>query len=102
MHVDTNISEKDGENLNLQDPRVVDTLEQQINSAMERSSLALIRQTQQDHADIFGFGEDLRAKHSSYWKTVVRDKPGWEKIYPNLKVEIHSTSRVHRMGMKDE
>ncbi|KPV43703.1 Ger(x)C family spore germination protein [Alicyclobacillus ferrooxydans] len=102
MHVDTNLSEKDSESLNLQDPKTIADIRQAIKSNLEQGCLQLIQQTQATHSDIFGFGESFRGTHPGYWKRTIKSKQGWERVYPTLKVQLETTSRVHRMGMKDK
>lgn len=101
MHVDANVAENDSRALNLQDPRVLEDIRNEMNRNMQAGCLQLIAQTQKKGSDIFGFGENLRAKHSDYWSQHVKNKQGWEKLYPRLKVQIEVSSRIHRMGMKD-
>jgi spore germination protein KC len=102
MHIDTNVTESDDSSVDLQDPKVIQELVREINRNIAQGCLQLIQETQKNHADIFGFGENIRAKNPQYWQSKVKNKAGWEQIYPSLKVQIEVSSRVHRMGMKDE
>ncbi|QSO46013.1 Ger(x)C family spore germination protein [Alicyclobacillus mengziensis] len=102
MHVDATITESDSSRINLQDPTVIDTLQNVINKNVETSCLQLIQETQKNKADIFGFGENFRAKHPRFWQSRIKNKAGWEEVYPSLKVQIKVSSRIHRMGMKDQ
>lgn len=102
MHVDTNVSESDDSRINLQDPKVINMITNEINKNIENSCLQLIQETQKNKADIFGFGENIRAKHPRFWQNHIKNKAGWEAVYPSLKVQIKVSSRIHRMGMKDQ
>ncbi|MBW4084063.1 Ger(x)C family spore germination protein [Paenibacillus sp. S150] len=62
----------------------------------------LIRQTQRDHADIFGMGEIIRAHHPAYWKQNVHGKNDWEDhIYSTVTLDINFTLHLRRVGLKE-
>lgn len=46
-------------------------------------------------ADIFGFGEIIHQKHPREWQEIKND---WDKIFPDLDVEILVNAKVRRSG----
>jgi len=60
----------------------------------------LIKKTQKDGSDIFGFGEYLRAKKPAYWNSRIRTKEAWQEEYKTLTAEITCDVNIRRTGMK--
>ncbi len=60
----------------------------------------LIADTKRMKADIFGFGEYVRALAPKYWKEHVRSNSRWSEQYHSLDIEIHINYKVRRVGMK--
>ncbi|MGN7762714.1 Ger(x)C family spore germination protein [Paenibacillus sp. 22594] len=60
----------------------------------------LIRQTQKDHADIFGMGEIIRAHHPAYWRQHIHNKSDWEELYGSITVDFNLTLHLRRVGLK--
>ncbi|WP_379155300.1 Ger(x)C family spore germination protein [Paenibacillus sp. sgz5001063] len=60
----------------------------------------LIQQTQKDHADIFGMGEIIRARHPAYWKQHIHNKNDWEELYGSITVDINLELHLRRVGLK--
>lgn len=100
IHIDANVAGKDQDGFSLQDPRVIQAIRQNLNRTLKESCLAFIQKTQENRSDIFGFGENIRAKHPLYWRNHIGSKAKWEEWYPHLKVEINVRSRIHRLEMK--
>ena len=46
-------------------------------------------------ADIFGFGEAVHQEYRRQWKDM---EPQWEKIFPQIKLEIKVDSQIRRIG----
>lgn len=55
---------------------------------------------QEKGVDVFGFGEYLRAKNSSYWNGKIITKERWQEAFKNITVEVNVNSRIRRIGMK--
>jgi spore germination protein KC len=51
-------------------------------------------------SDIFGFGEQVRAKKPGFWRKHVKNKEGWEAMYADIKVDVNVECRIRRIGMK--
>lgn len=50
------------------------------------------------NADIFGFGEIIHQKHPKEWQEIKND---WDKIFPDLDVEILINAKLRRSGSLD-
>lgn len=60
-----------------------------------------IKMTQAKGADIFGFGELIRAKKPSYWNSKIRTKERWQEMYKEKAAfDFHVTVRARRVGMR--
>lgn len=97
-HVDGAIREKAGGRLNLGSLGQVQALEHAIACSIEQDVMRLVHKTQKDGSDIFGFGEQIRARMFSYWKGNVQTKQDWEKLYPTLPVQVEATVNIRRVG----
>ncbi|MDF2725946.1 MAG: spore gernimation protein GerC [Paenibacillus sp.] len=60
----------------------------------------LIKQTQEKGADIFGFGEYVRAKEPKFWNEHVKTKEGWQVMYKDVPIEVNLKVKIRRIGMK--
>ncbi|REE67669.1 spore germination protein KC [Paenibacillus taihuensis] len=60
-----------------------------------------IEMTQAQGADIFGFGELIRAKRPSYWNRKIRTKANWQEMYKEKATfDFHLTVKARRIGMR--
>lgn len=79
---------------------------EKIEDALERSATKLMhnfcRRTQQDHSDIFGFGEYVRAHHPGFWKQHIHQKSDWEQMYANIPISIKLSVSIRRTGLKSK
>ncbi|WP_039838182.1 Ger(x)C family spore germination protein [Paenibacillus sonchi] len=82
-------------------PASLHEIEQEFNKNVQTLIHNLIRQTQKDHADIFGMGEIIRAHHPAYWKEHIHDKDDWEKLYDSVTVNINLALHLRRVGLKE-
>ncbi|MEC2132312.1 Ger(x)C family spore germination C-terminal domain-containing protein [Brevibacillus centrosporus] len=60
----------------------------------------LIKQTQAKSADIFGFGEYVRAMEPQYWNQKVKTKERWQEMYKDITVDLQVNIEIRRVGMK--
>ncbi|OAB40366.1 Ger(x)C family spore germination protein [Paenibacillus antarcticus] len=60
----------------------------------------LIKKTQKDKSDIFGFGEYVRAHERSFWNKSIQEKRDWENMYADMSVTIKVKVNIRRVGMK--
>jgi spore germination protein KC len=60
----------------------------------------LIKKTQKDGSDIFGFGEYVRATQPAYWNREIKSKEKWESMYQDITVDVNITVKIRRIGTK--
>lgn len=97
--IEGDLREKSNENLTLT-KETIKKLEQSIEKDGKIGFEKLIHQTQKDGCDIFGFGEDVRAFHSSYWNREIKTKQKWEDMYREMSVEVSLRINIRRIGTK--
>lgn len=68
---------------NLDDSKAKKELEEKIAESMRKDLLRLLHYLQTVGADPIGFGEMIRTKHNTYWKSVE-----WRKIYEDVKFSV--------------
>jgi spore germination protein KC len=93
--VDGNIEEKTGR-------KAVDQLIPQITAEASKMVVEdqrkLVDKMKQLDADIFGFGEEIRATKPTYWAKI-RTKEQWAKEFPKIPVRFHARVYIRRSGM---
>jgi spore germination protein KC len=99
IHNEGNLLEKSNEQVQLT-PEIITRIESEMNKQTLTNYEKLIRKTQQKGSDIFGFGEHVRAKESSYWNKEIRTKEKWEEMYREIDVNLQVTFSVRRVGGK--
>lgn len=99
IHNEGNLLEKSNEMVQLS-PTVIAKIEKQLSANAPETYGKLIRMTQQKGADIFGFGEHVRARIPGYWNKEIGTKEKWEEIYRTIKVDVEVTNNVRRVGGK--
>ncbi|WP_240040986.1 Ger(x)C family spore germination protein [Paenibacillus ginsengarvi] len=99
IHNEGNLKEKSNEEVQLS-PEVISEIEKNMSKYTPDYYKKLIRKTQQKGADIFGFGEYVRAKQPSYWNKEIGTKDKWEELYKHIKVEVQVTNSIRRVGGK--
>ncbi|WP_261306196.1 Ger(x)C family spore germination protein [Paenibacillus andongensis] len=97
--IEGDLREKSNENLTLT-KETIKKLEQSIEKDGKIGFEKLIHQTQKDGCDIFGFGEDVRAFHPSYWNREIKTKQKWEEMYREMSVEVSLRINIRRIGTK--
>ncbi len=94
-----NILEKSNDQVELND-KVIKEIEQELSKRATKAYVALIKKTQQQGSDIFGFGELIRAKKWQYWNREIKTKENWQKMYKELTYDITVETHIRRVGMK--
>jgi spore germination protein KC len=100
VHLDMNIIEKSSEAFQIGGPDVIQQIQKRLTEASEKGQLNMIKKTQEKGADIFGFGEYVRAKFPSYWNQEIKTKSRWEEMYKKVTFDNHVTMNIRRVGMK--
>ncbi|MFC5446913.1 Ger(x)C family spore germination protein [Paenibacillus aestuarii] len=97
--IEGNIREKSNESVKLSHD-VIQLMERQLEQDAVKMYQDFIHRTQEKGADIFGFGEHIRSRQWRYWDEQIKTKEQWEKMYPDLKVDIQVKVQIRRVGMK--
>ncbi|HHV64330.1 MAG TPA: Ger(x)C family spore germination protein [Peptococcaceae bacterium] len=74
----------------------IEYFENEKKSVIKNEVMAAISKAQELNADIFGFGEAIYRKYPKQWKEL---EENWDKIFPELEVEIIVEARVKRSGV---
>jgi spore germination protein KC len=99
IKIEGNLLEKSNEAVRLS-PEIILQIEKQESIDARKAYLALIKETQAKGADIFAFGEQIRAKHPKYWDQEIKTKEKWQEMYKELSVEVKADIKIRRVGMK--
>ncbi|RFU66391.1 Ger(x)C family spore germination protein [Peribacillus saganii] len=83
-------------------PKAINSIEEQFSKGIEKEIKQLIKKTQKDQSDIYGFGEHFRAKEPNYWKENVRTLEDWHREYENLTVQVDCKTDIRLVGMKSK
>lgn len=98
--IDLNIEEKMNERFPINTSEMIRKIEQEDEKWSAKFHEGLIKQTQLKGADIFGFGEYVRAKQSKFWNEHVKTKEKWQEMYKDISVDVNVDVRIRRVGMK--
>jgi len=79
---------------------VIDAIEKQIEKQDIKRYKELISMTQTAGADIFGFGEYIRARLPEYWNEHIQTSDHWIEQYRKLHVDVELDVHIRRVGMK--
>ena len=99
IHVEGNLREKTDVKIPLNESMLKD-IEKDIEKNAKQAIEDFIKKTQEKGADIFGFGEYVRAKKPGYWNREIRTKKQWQDMYKEATVEIAVDYKIRRVGMK--
>jgi spore germination protein KC len=97
-----NIEEKNSDTIPIDNSKILEEIARENERSITELLIGLIQKTQKKESDIFGFGELVRAKEPSYWKSHVKSPEQWGEIYKNVTFDYRVTSKVRRIGMKAE
>lgn len=97
---EANVEEKTNENVHLRNEQILQELERVDSQWSLKLHESLIAHTQQLGADIFGFGEMVRAKSPAYWDRNIRTAERWQRMYKEIKIHIDIKLEIRRVGMK--
>ncbi|MBW7458452.1 Ger(x)C family spore germination protein, partial [Paenibacillus sepulcri] len=65
-----------------------------------KGTTEFVKELQAAGSDIFGFGEQFRAKMPGYWNRNIRTDEKWTETFKTLSVDIQCQVRMRRVGMK--
>ncbi|MFJ7976847.1 Ger(x)C family spore germination protein [Peribacillus sp. NPDC096379] len=87
---------QNGTNLNLSSTKLIRAVEKAFAKEIEKRIKLAFQQTQQVlKADIVGFGEEFFRKYPKQWK---ENEGRWDKIFPEIELEIEIKAHVRRQG----
>lgn len=99
---EVNVEEKNTDTISINSTKILEEIARENEHSVKQLLIGLIQKTQKKESDIFGFGELVRAKKPSYWKSHVKSAEQWGEIYKNVTFDYRVTSKVRRIGMKAE
>ncbi|CAG7627367.1 Spore germination protein A3 [Paenibacillus solanacearum] len=99
VYIEGNILEKSNEHVR-STREVLLQIEQELNKRVIEGYGNLIRKTMAKGSDIFGFGEQIRAKEWRYWNKEIKTKENWQKMYKEMTFDIDVQIYIRRVGMK--
>jgi spore germination protein KC len=99
IHVEGNLREKTDVNFPLNESMLRD-IERDIEKNAKQAIGDFIKKTQEKGADIFGFGEYVRAKKPGYWNREIGNKTRWQDMYKEATFEVAVDYKIRRIGMK--
>jgi Ger(x)C family germination protein len=99
IQLEGDLSEKSNDKINF-DKETIQVLQKQLEKGAMQGYENLIKKTQKDGSDIFGFGEIVRAKRPAYWNRNIRTEENWIKMYKDITYEFHLNMRIRRIGAK--
>ncbi|MFP5115732.1 Ger(x)C family spore germination protein [Bacillaceae bacterium C204] len=84
-------------NLDVTNPRVVKSLEHQLNVQLAKRVNETLKEVQKDmKADVFGFADAFHREYPEIWK---KEKDRWHVIFPNVEVTVAAKIKIRRQGM---
>ncbi|GAX91946.1 Ger(x)C family spore germination protein [Effusibacillus lacus] len=100
VHLEGNLLEKSNERFAVDNPEMIVKIQEEIAKRAKRGFEDLIQKTQEQRADIFGFGEYVRAKQPRYWNEQIQTKSKWQEAYKEIPVDVYVKINIRRIGMK--
>ncbi|WP_232730003.1 Ger(x)C family spore germination protein [Paenibacillus phocaensis] len=100
MHVEGLLDEHYDSGQDMNSEQEIDRIEEVFDQKATAVIQKLLKQTQRDQSDIFGFGEYVRALHPGFWKRNIHEKRDWERMYADLPLSIHMNITIRRTGLK--
>ncbi|WP_372631281.1 Ger(x)C family spore germination protein [Cohnella sp.] len=100
IFTEVNLEEKINDQITIKDSASLIQIEEQNKKSLQKETKALILEMQEKGADIFGFGEYVRAKKPGYWNARIGSKSKWQRAFKELRIEVEVDSKIRRIGMK--
>lgn len=101
VDIEGNITEKSAEHATpVDNNQIIRELERTISKNAELLYGKFISKLQRDGSDIFGFGEQVRAKLPQYWDREIQTTERWSEVFRTMDVEVRANIAIRRVGMK--
>ncbi|MDB5053682.1 MAG: germination protein Ger(x)C [Bacilli bacterium] len=97
--IEGDVREKSNENFKLTEESSK-KIEEKVKEDGVKAFKKLIKQTQKDGSDIFGFGEYIRATQPAYWNREIKSKEKWESMYQDISFDVNLRVKIRRIGTK--
>jgi len=97
--VEGDILEKTKNHSLAHDHEMIEEIERRLSESAQHAMQQLVEKTQVLGADIFGFGEHVKAHDYAYWKQRVKSKEGWRELYSQININIEPVIKIRRIGM---
>ncbi|MGZ4164331.1 MAG: Ger(x)C family spore germination protein [Tumebacillaceae bacterium] len=99
INYEAELSEKSSRRIHIDNSDILHKIEITAAQNDTKAIQQLMKDTQKQGSDIFGFGEYVRAKQAGYWDAQVRTKEKWSELYKTMPIDVTVTCRVRRVGM---
>ena len=84
--------------INIDDPTIILDLEKELRKEIKMELEKVVKKTQQNKTDIFGFGEVIHRSNPKQWE---RLKSDWnENYFPKLTVQVEVEAFIRRSGLR--
>lgn len=79
------------------DPENISVLKREAEKSLENNIKNTIRKVQEEYeTDIFGFGNEIKIKMPSLWKSMEQD---WDRLFPDLDVNVKASIDIRNTGI---
>ncbi len=95
INVQSNLGDQTGV-LDASKPELLKSLARREATAIRNEINAALKKAKELNADIFGFGDAVHRADPKAWK---RLEPQWDKLFPDLKVELTVKANISRVGL---
>lgn len=100
VRVDGDLEEKSNEKFSIAGPERIDEIQKELEKRAMVGFKDLVKKTQEQGSDIYGFGEYFRSQYPKYWNQQIKTKSKWGEVYQEIPVDFEVTYRIRRVGMK--
>jgi spore germination protein KC len=99
VYYEAELEEKSHSYIQVENEQVITKIEESASHASEKAIKELIKKTQEQGSDIFGFGEYVRGKQAKFWNEHVKTEEKWSDMYKTMQIDVSVTWRIRRVGM---
>ncbi|NCB50449.1 MAG: Ger(x)C family spore germination protein [Clostridia bacterium] len=89
-----NVCEETG-TANLSDLSEIAYLENSVEEVIKNEVVSAVTKAKELEADIFGFGDAIKAKYSKQWESM---KENWDEMYQSLEIELTVDAKIRLLG----
>lgn len=100
VDVGAEIREKSNQSIDLGRPETISQINRNAEATVKQHSEILMIEMQEKGLDIFGFGEFVRSREPKYWDAHVKTNDRWQKLFPEIPIDITYDVTIDRIGIK--